>query len=119
MTTRREYDLLNRLRRVEFLRGASNASTGLPGTRMARMAGDCVAELGGWLESRFLLPYSPELNPDELVWQDLKTNGVGRKPVESAKELHDRVMVHMETLKGLPRKIRSFFKAAHTKYAAI
>jgi hypothetical protein len=53
------------------------------------------------------------------VRQSLKTNGVGRKPVESAKELHQRVTVHMETLKGLPRKIRAFFKATHTKYAVI
>jgi transposase len=66
-----------------------------------------------------LPPHSPELNPDELVWQDLKPNGVGRKPVESAKELHEQVTVHMETLKGLPRKERSFFKATHTKYAAL
>lgn len=85
----------------------------------AKMVRDCVAEFGGRLELHFLPPYSPELNPDELVWQDLKTNGVGRKPVESAKELHERVTVHMETLKGLPRKVRSFFKATHTKYAAL
>jgi len=91
----------------------------LPRARRARMAVDRMAEFGGRLELRFLPPHSPELNPDELVWQDLKTNRVGRKPVESAKELHERVTVHMETLKGLPRKVRSLFKATHTKYAAI
>jgi len=90
----------------------------LPRARRARMAVDRMAEFGGRLELRFLPPHSPELNPDELVWQDLKTNRVGRKPVESAKELHERVPVHMETFKGLPRKVRSFFKATHTKYAA-
>ena len=26
----------------------------------------------------FLRPYAPELNPDERVWNDLKTNGLGR-----------------------------------------
>ena len=29
----------------------------------------------------FLLPYSPELNPDEFVWNDVKNNGVGRKKI--------------------------------------
>lgn len=121
MTIRREYDL-SRLRRVESLStaaGASKASAGLPGARMARMPGDCVAEFGGRLELRFLPPHSPELNSDELVWQVLKTNGVGRKPMGSPRELHERVTVHQETLKGLPCKIWPFFKATRTKYAAI
>ena len=26
----------------------------------------------------FLPPYSPEINPDELVWNDVKNNHVGR-----------------------------------------
>jgi transposase len=31
----------------------------------------------------FLPPYSPELNPDERVWNDLKNNAVGRQSVKS------------------------------------
>jgi len=85
----------------------------------AKRIGECVAEFGGKLKLFFLPPYSPELNPDELVWQDLKTNGVGKRPVASAHELHERVTQHMEALKGLPRKIRSFFQAPHTQYAAL
>jgi len=122
MTTRRKYDLLDRLSRVESLStatGAAKVSFDSPGARMARMPGECVAVLGGRLELHCLPPHSPELNSDELVWQDLKTNGVGGKPVGSSKELHERVTVHMETLKGLPRKMRSIFKASHTKHAAL
>jgi transposase len=84
----------------------------------AKVVQKCVEEYAGKLRLYFLPPYSPELNPDELVWQDLKTNGVGKKPVATAQELHRRVVDHLETLKGLPRKIRSFFQAPHTKYAA-
>jgi len=80
---------------------------------------DCVAQFDGKLRLSYLPPYSPELNPDELVWQDLKTNGVGKTPVFSADELHERVSLHMESLKGLPRKIRLFFQAPYTKYAAL
>lgn len=84
----------------------------------AKAVQSCVEQYDGKLKLFFLPPYSPELNPDELVWQDLKTNGVGKSPVATAEELHRRVVVHLETLKGLPRKIRSFFQAPHTKYAA-
>jgi transposase len=85
----------------------------------AKRVSECVAEFAGKLQVFFLPPYSPELNPDELVWQDLKTNGVGKTPVASARELHERVTQHMQTLQGLPRKIRSFFQAEHTQYAAL
>lgn len=84
----------------------------------AKAVQNCVEQYEGKLKLFFLPPYSPEVNPDELVWQDLKTNGVGRSPFATANELHRRVVVHLETLKGLPRKIRSFLQAPHTKYAA-
>jgi transposase len=32
-------------------------------------------------------PYSPELNPGERVWNDLKNNGVGRKVITSPEQL--------------------------------
>jgi transposase len=80
---------------------------------------ECVAQFDGRLQVFSLPPYSPELNPDELVWQDLKTNGVGKTPVQSAEELQARVIGHMENLQGLPRKIRAFFQAPHTRYAAL
>jgi len=78
-----------------------------------------AGEVGRRLEFQFPPPDSPELNPEDLVWQDLETNGVGRKPVESTKELHERVTAYMKTLKGQHRKVRLFFKPAHTKYTAI
>ena len=37
-----------------------------------------VESLRGKLKLFFLPPYSPELNPDEFVWNDVKNNGVGR-----------------------------------------
>ena len=105
--------LMHRARRPVFL-----ILDGHPMHR-SRKVMECVAEFGERLQVFNLPPYSPELNPDELVWQDLKTNGVGKTPVRSAEELHERVTVHMETLKGLPRKVRSFFQAPHTQYATL
>jgi tRNA U34 5-methylaminomethyl-2-thiouridine-forming methyltransferase MnmC len=37
-----------------------------------------IESLAGKLRLFFLPPYSPELNPDELVWNDVKNNAVGR-----------------------------------------
>lgn len=85
----------------------------------ARKVRDCVQEFEGKLQVFFLPPYSPELNPDELVWQDLKNNGIGRRSLSSKKELHQQVTNHMTALQGLPRKIRAFFQKPSTAYAAL
>jgi transposase len=46
---------------------------------MAKKVRDFVESTGGRLRLFFLPPYSPELNPDERVWNDLKNNVVGRQ----------------------------------------
>jgi transposase len=41
----------------------------------------------------FLLPpYSPELNPDERVWNDLKNNAVGRQSITSPEQLKGAII---------------------------
>jgi transposase len=42
----------------------------------------------------FLPPYSPELNPDEQVWNDLKNNGIGRKSISGPDDLHAKTRSH-------------------------
>lgn len=64
----------------------------------------------------YLPSYSPELNPDELLNQDVKTNIVGKLRASNAHELKENVKSH---LKKIPKeKIISFFKHQETKYAA-
>ena len=66
----------------------------------------------------FLLPpYAPELNPDELVWNDLKTHGTGRKLITSLAQLRQMIVAHMRQLQKLPALVRSFFHAPTTRYA--
>jgi transposase len=68
----------------------------------------------------FLLPsYSPELNPDELVWNDLKNNCLGRKPVSSRDELRASVISHLRSIQRMPALIKSFFLSPTTQYATI
>lgn len=66
----------------------------------------------------FLPPYSPELNPDERVWNDLKNNAVGRQPINSPRQLHKAVISHLRSVQKSPRRVRSYFQNETTKYAA-
>ena len=84
----------------------------------AKMVSRCVQAYGGKLRLFFLPPYSPELNPDEQVWRDLKQNGIGRSEILSRQDMEQKVTAHLEALKGLPKKVRSFFQLPMTRYAA-
>ena len=84
----------------------------------AKMVANCVAEFGGKLRLFFLPPYSPELNPDEQVWRDLKCNGLGRTELVDREDMAQKVTAHLENLRGLPKKVRSFFQLPMTRYAA-
>lgn len=66
----------------------------------------------------FLPAYSPELNPDELVNQDVKTNAVGRKRVSKKDELLKNVGSFMRSKQRKPQKIRRYFHAKQVQYAA-
>ena len=77
-----------------------------------------VTATRGMLRLFFLPPYSPELNPDELVWNDLKANSVDRRSLRSGKEIKAAVLRHMRSLQRMPDKVRSFFREEHVAYAA-
>jgi len=66
----------------------------------------------------FLPPYSPELNPDERVWNDLKNGTIGRKAIANPKQLHRAVVSHLRCIQKSPDRIRSYFQGETTKYAA-
>lgn len=65
----------------------------------------------------YLPPYSPELNPDELVWNALKGN-IGRSIVEDQDDLKSKVRGFMRSLQKAPEKVRSFFQERHVRYAS-
>ena len=77
-----------------------------------------VESLQGKLRLFFLPPYSPELNPDELVWNDVKNNGVGRTLVRGPADLMRAVVGRLRYLQKCPAVVRSFFEHPETRYAA-
>lgn len=84
----------------------------------ARIVKQFVASTNGKLRLFALPPYSPELNPDELVWNDVKNNGVARALVGKPSDLKKAVVSRLRYLQKTPAHVRSFFQAPETKYAA-
>jgi transposase len=66
----------------------------------------------------FLPPYSPELNPDERVWNDLKNNAIGQQAIIAPGQMHSAVISHLRFIQKSPNLIRSYFNNATTRYAA-
>jgi transposase len=77
-----------------------------------------VETLGGRLKLFYLPPYSPDRNPDELVWKHLKADTVGRMVVTSKADFKNKVVSSMRSLQRNPRKICSFFQKPSLQYAA-
>lgn len=86
-------------------------------THKAKSVRRFVEAQQGKLELYYLPPYSPELNPDEYVWNDLKNNGLGRKMLTSPTQLRQLTLAHLRRLQKLPALITSFFHTPTTRYA--
>jgi transposase len=77
-----------------------------------------VSSLGGRLRLFYLPPYSPDRNPDELVWKHLKADTVGRASIVSFGDFKYKVRSSMLCLQRSPAKIRAFFQRPSLRYAA-
>jgi transposase len=64
----------------------------------------------------FLPPYSPDLNPDEWVWKNVKHDNLGRASVKSESELAQFAQAALAKLKQVPGKVRAFFGDPALRY---
>lgn len=78
-----------------------------------------------WLRDRsdhiemFRLPgYSPDLNPDELLNQDVKSNAVGRRRPATQDDLISTVRSYLRSTQRQPQIVRSYFNHPDVRYAA-
>lgn len=83
-------------------------------------------ELREWAEQNkeritlfYLPPYAPDLNPDEYLNNDLKQNvhRISGLP-KSKRTLKSNVTAYMRHIQKSPAKVRSYFQAKQTAYAA-
>lgn len=87
-------------------------------SHVSKKTKDFVSGISEKLELFYLPPYSPDLNPDELVWNHLKTNTVGRSTVTDKANFKKQVTRSMKSLQKNKNKVRSFFQKPSLRYAA-
>ncbi|HLE11417.1 MAG: transposase [Bdellovibrionales bacterium RIFOXYD12_FULL_39_22] len=67
----------------------------------------------------FLLPaYSPELNPDELLNQDVKTNAIRKKRAANKTGLKKNLTGYLRKRQKQPKVVMSYFCNKNVRYAA-
>jgi len=83
------------------------------------------AQVKAWLarhrsriEMFYLPTYSPELNPDERLNQDVKSNALGRQRPATKDEMICGVRSYLQKTQKRPQKVRNYFKDKHVAYAA-
>lgn len=77
-----------------------------------------LAENSDKIEVFFLPPYSPELNPQEYVNQDVKTNIIGKKRPINKDQMRSSVEEFMTNRKNDKKQVQKYFHVTHVKYAA-
>jgi transposase len=67
----------------------------------------------------FLLPaYSPDLNPDEYLNQDVKSNALGRRRPRDRAEMIAGVRSYLRSTQRRPDIVKRYFHAEPVRYAA-
>jgi transposase len=87
-------------------------------THKAKKLRTHIESYHGRLRVFYLPAYAPQLNPDEHVWNEVKSHGVGRMSISGPDQLKTQVVGCLRHLQRSPAKIRGFFQAPSTRYAA-
>ena len=66
----------------------------------------------------FLPPYALDLNPDELVWNQMRNVGTSKKPLKKGESLKSRAILDLENIKKNKALIKSFFQEESVLFAA-
>lgn len=85
-------------------------------THRSKKVKEYIASFDGKLEVFVLPSYSPELNPIEQVWNNVKGHGVGRKKIFGPDQLKAAVLGQLRKLQKLPAMVTSFFRHPDCAY---
>lgn len=83
---------------------------------IAKITARLVQNTRGKLEMFFLPGYAPELNPDEFVWNHVKTHGLSKRPLKQGESLRVRMEQDLSAIKKNRPLVRSFFQAESVDY---
>jgi transposase len=73
-------------------------------------------EAEGRLKLFFLPAYSPDLNPDEWVWNNVKNDRVARKVIMGKNGLKAKAIGALRRFQKFPDVVRGFFHDPHLSY---
>jgi len=85
-------------------------------THRSKLVKEFVASTEGRLRLFVLPAYSPQLNPDEWVWKNVKHDRVGRTSVTGPDEFKTKVIGALRRLQKLPHIVRAFFADPDLRY---
>lgn len=85
-------------------------------THKSKQVKECIETFEGRLEIYFLPSYSPELNPAEQVWNNVKSHGTGRKAISGPDKFKAMITSRLKRLQKLPRIILGFFRHPECSY---
>jgi transposase len=85
-------------------------------THKAKKVKKFIASTNGRLKLFLLPPYSPQLNPDEWAWKNVKHDNVGRMAARTVDELKGGIKKAVERLQLMPELVRGFFAAPDLAY---
>jgi len=77
-----------------------------------------VAERADQIELFYLPDYSPELNPDEYLNQDVKANAVGRRRATDQQDLVANIRGYLQSTQRQPEIVKNYFEHEKAQYAA-
>ncbi len=60
---------------------------------------DYIESLEDGIDIVFLPLYAPNLNPDELVWNQMRHIGTSEKPLKKGESLMNRAILDLESIK--------------------
>jgi transposase len=110
---------------LRFLRRLLRHAPGLVFLIIDRHPVHLAAEVERWVAKRserlrlFFLPsYSPDLNPDEFLNNDVKANALGRRRPRDGQEMLAAVRSYLWSTQRQPIIVQSYFQAPSVRYAA-
>lgn len=83
----------------------------------AKVVKEYLETTKGKVKIFFLPTYSPHLNPVELVWNNIKSQGIARYLIHNVVELKNKAAQLLEELKATPEKVQAFFREEFVRYA--
>ena len=84
----------------------------------SRKVREWLARHADGIEMFFLPGYSPHLNPDEMLNQDVKTNAVGKRRPRTRPQMMRTVRGYLERRRRNPELVQRYFHEESVRYAA-